>query len=100
MADEKKKLAELLDEFRQVIDEVRELRVAFDALRRGMPPALATMEQAAEALGVSLSTIRRRVRDGSLPCKRLGRAVRVDLAAVRPADAGEIAELARRAREG
>jgi len=36
---------------------------------------------------------------GSLPVKRLGRAVRVDLADMRPRDADEIAELAHCARE-
>lgn len=63
--------------------EVRGLRGEVAALRRSAPTALAPVPEAAEALGVSQATVRRRIRDGSLPVVRLGRVVRVDLTAVR-----------------
>lgn len=62
--------------------ELRRMTAELAAMRRALPPQLVTMTQAAKALGLSLSTVRRRVRDGSLPSKRVGRSVRVDLAAV------------------
>ncbi len=57
------------------------------------------MPEAARRLGVSQSSIRRRVKDRSIPALRVGRRVLVDVAAVRPKTEGEIIRLARGARE-
>jgi excisionase family DNA binding protein len=78
-----------------LIAEVRRLTEEIQALRRDLPPALVTMNEAARKLGVSLSTVKRRVRDGSLPARRLGkgRALRVNLAALHQPQDAEIARL-------
>jgi excisionase family DNA binding protein len=56
-----------------------------EALRLSQPPTLVTPQEAAIHLGVSLSTVRRGIRDGSIPSRRVGhRSVRVDLGALRP----------------
>ncbi len=47
-----------------------------------MSPSTWTPPEAAERLGISLRTVRRRIADGSLPSVRLGRAVRVPVAAL------------------
>lgn len=57
------------------------------------PPAYVTIAQAAERLGVSRDTIRRRIADGTVPAVRVGpRSIRIaveDLAALaRPIPAG------------
>jgi excisionase family DNA binding protein len=49
------------------------------AVARLTPPTLVSVAQAAVQLGVSEVTVRRRVRDGKLPHKRVGRSIRVDL---------------------
>ena len=41
-----------------------------------------TAAEAAERLGISLRTVRRRIADGSLPGARIGRAVRIPVAAL------------------
>jgi excisionase family DNA binding protein len=68
-------------------------------LRRALPPSLVTLQDAASRLGVSLSTIRRKVAAGEIPSIRVGRSVRLDLGALRPLDVDEVAQLARAARE-
>ena len=80
--------------------EVGRLSAEIQAMRRALPAPLVTLAEAAGVLGVSLSTIRRRVRDGSIPVRRVGRgrAIRVDLAGLHPADAGQVVELAAEAR--
>lgn len=65
-----------------LVAEVQRMTAELEALRRALPSRLVTLAEAAEQLGVSLATVRRRVRDGSLPSKRIGRAVRVDLSAL------------------
>lgn len=72
-----------------VLAELRRLTAEVEALRRALPARLVKMREAAEQLGVSLATVRRRVKDGSLPSKKLGRSVRVDLSAAAPAEAVE-----------
>ena len=49
------------------------------AVQRLTPPKLVSVADAAIALGCSQKTVRRRVKSGHLPSKRVGRAVRVDL---------------------
>ena len=80
--------------------EVAALRMEVAALRKTVPPALVDVSTAAERLGLSEATVRRRIKDGSLPSQRVGRAVRIDLATVRPLDADEVARLAHEARAG
>lgn len=43
-----------------------------------MAANLLTMKQAAERVGCSFSTIRRRISTGELPARRSGRLVRID----------------------
>jgi excisionase family DNA binding protein len=57
-----------------------------------------TQREAAKRLGVSLSTIQRRVKAGELPSVRFGKYVRVDHGALRPLGADDVARLARDAR--
>ena len=80
--------------------EVVSLRAEVAALRGALPPALLSPEQAAQHLGLSCSTIRRRIKDGSLPCRRVGRRILVDLGALRPAPEAEVVRLAHEARRG
>lgn len=84
-------LAPLRAEIRRLVSEV-------EAVRRALPPRLMTVAEAAAALGVSVGTIRRRVKDGSLPFRRMGRSLRVDLSAQRAATVAEVVELAEAAR--
>jgi excisionase family DNA binding protein len=80
--------------------EVGKLSSEIEALRRALPPMLVSMAEAARRLGVSLSTIKRRARDGSLPVRRFGRALRVDLAAVREPEEAEVIRLSLAAKRG
>ena len=78
--------------------EVRGLREEVVHLRSSAPPLLVAPAEAAARLGVSLSTLRRRIRSGEVPVTRIGRLVRVDLSALRPADQAEVARLVGAAR--
>lgn len=78
--------------------EVRGLREEVVHLRSSAPPLLVSPPEAAVRLGVSLSTVRRRIRAGEVPVTRIGRSVRVDLGALRPADDAEVVRLAEAAR--
>jgi excisionase family DNA binding protein len=82
------------EEMGPIADALRsEVQAALTAVREALPTKLVGIRQAAEALGVSLSTIHRRVKDGSLRSIRIGAAVRVDLSALR--SPVEIAEATR-----
>lgn len=83
-----------------VLAELREVRAELEALRRALPPQLVSMADAAKHLGLSLATVRRRVRDGTLPSRRIGRNVRVDLSAAHPMTETEVVQLSKRARTG
>lgn len=78
--------------------EVVRLTGEIEALRRSLPAQLVTIAEAATLLGLSVYTVRRRLRDGSLPAKRLGRSVRVDLSAMNRAPESEILRMAQVAR--
>jgi len=78
--------------------EIRRLTAEVEAVRRALPPQLVSVAEAAEVLGVSVATVRRRVKDGTLPYRQIGRAVRVDLSAQRAATVAEVVELAEAAR--
>ncbi|HEX3695869.1 MAG TPA: excisionase family DNA-binding protein [Polyangia bacterium] len=59
--------------------EVEALRAAIVDLKAAAGPLLVSVEEAARRLSISKQTVRRRVVDGSLPSKRVGRRVLVDL---------------------
>ena len=79
-------------------DEIRDLRTEVAALRAVSPPRYGTVKDAARILLCSEQTVRRRVDLGQMPSTRVGRAVRVDLASLRPADSEAVARLAMEAR--
>jgi excisionase family DNA binding protein len=70
------------------------------AVARAAPLTLVDVPEAARRLGLSESTIRRRVRDRTLPVRRVGRSVRIDLSTLRPASEEEVDAAARIARIG
>lgn len=78
--------------------EVRSLREELVALRRAFPPTAVSVQEAAGRLGVSVSTLRRRIRAGDITPLRIGRSVRVDLATLKSPEASEVARLAEAAR--
>jgi excisionase family DNA binding protein len=78
-------------------DQVEQLTVAIRSLERHLPAPLVSVQDAAERLGVSVNTVRRRVKSGHIPSARIGKAVRIDLTKVRPLDQVEVSELAERA---
>ncbi|AGC43303.1 hypothetical protein MYSTI_01974 [Myxococcus stipitatus DSM 14675] len=62
--------------------EVKRLAAEVDRLRRAMPAQLVTARRAAEVLGVNERTVRRRIQDGTIPARQVGKRLLVDLAAV------------------
>ena len=96
-------LAALLDtKLAPVQAQVGRLTLEVEALRRSLPPQLATMREAAELFGCSLSTVKRRVKDGSLPARRVGKGktLRIDLSALHGPESSEISRLALVAKAG
>ncbi|MBN1441670.1 MAG: helix-turn-helix domain-containing protein [Planctomycetes bacterium] len=67
-----------------VRQELQPLRQELAKLRGEDEPAGVTMSEAARRLGVSIATIQRRVIDGTLPSKKIGRVRRVLLSAILP----------------
>jgi excisionase family DNA binding protein len=78
----------------QILGELAALRAEVTDLKNRMPPLLARPAKAAKMLDVSLATVKRRIKDGSLPTTKFGDLVLVDLGRVRGIDAAEIAKLA------
>jgi hypothetical protein len=66
---------------------VERLTIAITQLRAGQPSQLVTVARLVELGHGSPATIRRRIADGSIPCIRHGRTVRVDLAALATTEA-------------
>jgi hypothetical protein len=81
-----------------VLAELRALRATVDALRAASPSRLVTVNELVRLGYGSPATVRRRIADGTYPCVRDGRSVRVDLAALRPIDPTTLAALADEAR--
>jgi excisionase family DNA binding protein len=77
-----------------VMRELRKLQEEVRELRQALPAMLVSMEEAAKHLGVNYSTIRRWVKNGSVPSLKIGSTVRVDLRALRPQTGAEIVSLA------
>jgi hypothetical protein len=77
--------------------EVRSLRDLVDQLRRALPTPTGTIEDAARAWGLSVSSVRRGIARGDIAARRVGRRVLVDLSQ-RPLTADEVAAEARAAR--
>ena len=73
------------------LDELLE-RVA--AIENRLPPLLFPISDAARQMKVSVATIKRRVRDGSLPTLKVGSRTLVDLSRLRGVDGDEVARLA------
>lgn len=73
--------------------DVRRLSAELESIHRQLPPPLVSVTEAAQRLGLSLSSVRRRIRDGSLPVRRIGRSLRVDLGALHPPGEQEVARL-------
>ncbi len=94
-------LAEVVaDAVAPVVAELRELRATVDALRAASPSRLVTVADLVRLGYGSPATVRRRIADGTIPCIRHGRSVRVDLASLRPIDRATVAALAEAARAG
>jgi len=81
-----------------MLAELRALRASIDALRAASPSRLVTVDELVRLGYGSPATVRRRIADGTYPCVRHGRSVRVDLAALRPIDPATVAALADQAR--
>lgn len=80
--------------------DVQRLTVEVAQLRAALPAQVVTIREAAERLGLSLSTVRRHIESGALPVVRWGkRGVRVDLAAAtRAPTEDDVAKAAQRVR--
>ena len=86
-------------ELRHLIAGLRDViradfRAELEAERAARPPERLDVVRAAQRLGVSIATIRRRVKDGSLPVFRVGRRVLVEVGAVQSSK--DLAETSRR----
>ena len=80
--------------------ELAPLHAKIELLEKRLPPQLGDVAQVCMATGLSPATVRRRIKDGSLPSVLVGKRRLVDLAALRPPSPEEIAKLAREARGG
>jgi hypothetical protein len=90
--------AVVADAVAPVLVELRALRATVDALRAASPSRLVTVAELARLGYGSPATVRRRIANGTYPCVRHGRSVRVDLAALKPVDSDTVAGLAAEAR--
>lgn len=75
---------DLRDELAPVMRELQAIRAELAALAESRRAEPVSLEEAARHFGVSLRTMRRRVRAGEVPVVRLGRSVRVRLDAADP----------------
>jgi hypothetical protein len=81
-------------------DKIERLTAAVEALHMASPSRLVTVAELVRLGYGSPASVRRRIADGTYPCIRHGRSVRVDLASLRPADRAMVAALADAARSG
>lgn len=60
--------------------QVERLTIAVEQLRAGQPSKLGRPEEVCRILGIGRTTLWRKVKDGSIPCTRVGKSARFDLA--------------------
>ena len=77
--------------------QVETLTAVVRTRARQIPAPVVSVHEAAERLGVSVNTVRRRVKSGEIPCTRIGKVLRIDLSKVRVLDQEEVEEMAQRA---
>jgi len=77
---------------------VAENTAKLESIRAAMPPALATISEAAAVFKVSIPTMRRWVKRNAVPTLKIGNTLRVDLSKMHGVDGAEIARLAGEAR--
>ncbi len=70
---------DLQDELAPVMRELQAIRAELAALAAARRAEPVSLEEAARHFGVSVRTMRRRVKTGEVPVVRLGRSVRVRL---------------------
>lgn len=79
-----------------VREELQPLVAALSDLRaQTVDRALLPLPEAANQLGISIRTLRRRIRDGSVPAVRLGSAVRIDMRALRASSSSDVEQRSR-----
>lgn len=83
-------------EVRAIVRE--ELARALEPIRRALPPSLVSIEEAAGILGVSVATVRRRVKAREWPTKRVGRQIKIDATALHAVRELDLMELTARRR--
>lgn len=89
--------AAVRDAVAPLAEDVRRLTAEVERLRRALPAQLVSVTEAARVLGLDPRTIRRRVQEGAIPARRVGRKLLVDLAAVQHEPTDE--EVARAGRD-
>lgn len=94
------RFADLPDQLARIESQNRDLLAKLGELERRLPPQLGDVARACAATGLSPATVRRRIKDGSIPTVRVGSRVLVDLSALRPPEPEQVARLAREARRG
>ena len=78
--------------------EVRELRAVVEAMQPEAPPSLVSVAEAARLTGLSGQTLRTYAASGRIPSIRVGRAIRLDVSALRPPSREQVASAAMEAR--
>jgi len=74
-----------------VYTELTAIRAELAALRAAQPARLVSVRDAAAEMGISPCSVRRHIADRTLPSRRIGARVLVDMTAARPASDDEIA---------
>lgn len=78
-----------------LVAETQRLASEVEQLRRALPAQLVTVPEAARVLKINERTVRRHIKDGTIPVRRVGKSVRVDLsAATRGASEADVVRLA------
>jgi excisionase family DNA binding protein len=85
-------LSEIEALVRRLLDE------KLEPIRRALPPSLVSIDDAAGILGVSVATVRRRVKAREYPTKRVGRQIKIDATALHPEREADVVDLVARVR--
>lgn len=75
-----------------LIESNRRMAAEIAAVRQALPAQLVTIPEAARALRVSVPTVKRRIKDGTIPVRRFGHSVRVNLTEAQHGPAREAIE--------